>query len=167
MRRGWNRCTTPTRTRVAANSLNLHLLLNLPRSSASPLCSFWVILAITWGLIATVVSTTMPLWEARESLWTSECPAACGRLHGGGHIHPCVIRTGTSSAAAPSSRLIQNPLSQLPLPAVTRNLFTCAAPTPEEETKGEAQPGDFAQQMFPAPSFAEKMDRMDGEKSSP
>ncbi|KAI7838882.1 hypothetical protein COHA_007348 [Chlorella ohadii] len=82
--------------------------------------TFWVILAITWGLIATVVSTTMPLWEARESLWT-----------------------------------------------ITRNLFTCAAPTPEEETKGEAQPGDFAQQMFPAPSFAEKMDRMDGEKSSP
>ena len=32
--------------------------------------SFWVILSITWGLLATIVSTVLPLWEARESLWT-------------------------------------------------------------------------------------------------
>ncbi|PRW20754.1 urea-proton symporter DUR3-like [Chlorella sorokiniana] len=77
--------------------------------------TFWVILAITWGLIATVVSTALPLWEARESLWT-----------------------------------------------ITRNLFTCSAPTPEEDAAGKAQPGDFGQQMFPAPSFADKMDKAGG-----
>ncbi|KAL4418865.1 hypothetical protein ABPG77_002621 [Micractinium sp. CCAP 211/92] len=32
--------------------------------------TFWVVLSITWGLLATIVSTTLPLWEARESLMT-------------------------------------------------------------------------------------------------
>lgn len=46
-------------------------------------CRFWVVLAITWGLIATVVSTALPLWEARESLWTSECCAGWMWFGGG------------------------------------------------------------------------------------
>ena len=32
--------------------------------------TFWVILSITWGLLATIVSTVLPLWEARASLAT-------------------------------------------------------------------------------------------------
>jgi hypothetical protein len=32
--------------------------------------SFWVILSITWGLLATIVSTFLPLWESRDTLWT-------------------------------------------------------------------------------------------------
>lgn len=32
--------------------------------------TFWVILSITWGLLATIVSTLLPLWEARASLAT-------------------------------------------------------------------------------------------------
>jgi len=68
--------------------------------------TFWVALSITWGLIATIVSTSLPLWEARESLWT-----------------------------------------------ITRNLFTCSTPTKEEEMSGEAVPGEFGKQVFPAPSF--------------
>ena len=63
--------------------------------------TFWVILSITWGLLATVVSTVLPLWEARESIWL-----------------------------------------------ITKNLFTCAAPTPDEEHDGTTVvPGDFAKQV--------------------
>lgn len=50
--------------------------------------------------------------------------------------------------------------------AVTRNLFTCSTPTSEEDAAGEAQPGEFARQVMPAPSFAEKMDRMDKNEGS-
>lgn len=73
--------------------------------------TFWVVLSITWGLLATIVSTTLPLWESRESIMT-----------------------------------------------VARNLFTCSAPTPEEEASGQAIPGDFARQAFPAPSFGNLKD---------
>lgn len=75
-----------------------------------------MILSITWGLLATIVSTTLPLWEARESLWT-----------------------------------------------VLRNLVTCSTPTYDDEVKGEAVPGDFGKQVFPAPSFGnlEKMAEAD------
>jgi hypothetical protein len=62
--------------------------------------TFWVILSITWGLLATIVSTVLPLWESRDSLWN-----------------------------------------------VIKNVFTCAAPTPEEEMDGTAEPGDFARQV--------------------
>lgn len=41
-------------------------------------------------------------------------------------------------------------------------MFTCAAPTPEEEASGEAIPGDFAKTMYPAPSFAAKVSEGDG-----
>lgn len=68
--------------------------------------TFWVALSITWGLLATIVSTVLPLWEARASLVT-----------------------------------------------ILGNLFTCTTPTVEEEASGAAQPGDFAKQVFPAPSY--------------
>ncbi|KAL4858304.1 Urea-proton symporter DUR3 [Chlorella vulgaris] len=73
--------------------------------------TFWVILSITWGLLATIVSTVLPLWESRDSLWN-----------------------------------------------VIKNVFTCAAPTPEEEMDGTAEPGDFARQAFPAPSYGNLKD---------
>lgn len=69
-----------------------------------------MILSITWGLIATLISTFLPLIESRDSLWR-----------------------------------------------VTKNLFTCAAPTVEEEGAGDAVGGDFAKVMYPAPSFAAKV----------
>ena len=30
--------------------------------------TFWVILSLIWGLIATVVATLLPIWESRDAL---------------------------------------------------------------------------------------------------
>ena len=30
--------------------------------------TFWVIISLIWGLVATVIATLLPLWEARASL---------------------------------------------------------------------------------------------------
>ena len=30
--------------------------------------TFWVVLSLIWGLIATVIATLLPIWESREAL---------------------------------------------------------------------------------------------------
>ena len=30
--------------------------------------TFWVILSLIWGLVATVIATLLPIWESREAL---------------------------------------------------------------------------------------------------
>lgn len=30
--------------------------------------TFWVVLSLTWGLIATVIATLLPIWESRDAL---------------------------------------------------------------------------------------------------
>ena len=30
--------------------------------------TFWVVLSLIWGLIASIVATILPIWEARDSL---------------------------------------------------------------------------------------------------
>ena len=41
-------------------------------SSSVPLLAgyftFWVVLSLIWGLIATVIATLLPIWESREAL---------------------------------------------------------------------------------------------------
>mmetsp|Transcript_3555 Transcript_3555/g.10340 ORF Transcript_3555/g.10340 Transcript_3555/m.10340 type:complete len:694 (-) Transcript_3555:691-2772(-) len=31
--------------------------------------TFWIILSMTWGFVATIVATVLPLWEAKDHLW--------------------------------------------------------------------------------------------------
>ncbi len=31
--------------------------------------TFWIVLAITWGLIASFICIVLPLWEAKDDLW--------------------------------------------------------------------------------------------------
>ena len=46
--------------------------------------TFWVILSLIWGLVATVIATLLPIWEARASL-ISMCMHLVGR---GGDVGP-------------------------------------------------------------------------------
>ena len=99
-------CAPNARTRSQALPAPPPTPLQPPPAWKPAYFSFWVILSITWGFIATIVGTFLPLWEARESL-----------------------------------------------ARIMHNLFTCTVPTSEDEATGKAVPGDFARQMYPAPSF--------------
>lgn len=46
--------------------------------------TFWVILSLIWGLVATVIATLLPLWEARKAL-ISVCMHLIGK---GGLVNP-------------------------------------------------------------------------------
>lgn len=40
--------------------------------------TFWVVLSLIWGLIATVIATLLPIWESREAL-ISVCKYMVGK----------------------------------------------------------------------------------------
>ena len=40
--------------------------------------TFWVILSLIWGLVATVIATLLPIWESREGL-ISMCKYMVGK----------------------------------------------------------------------------------------
>ena len=75
--------------------------------------TFWVVLSLIWGLVATVIATLLPIWESREAL-VSICKYMVGK--GGSHppkAHPAFDSqpdlktgagpTGTTAATADDS----------------------------------------------------------------
>lgn len=40
--------------------------------------TFWVVLSLIWGLVATVIATLLPIWESREAL-ISMCKYLVGK----------------------------------------------------------------------------------------
>jgi hypothetical protein len=58
--------------------------------------TFWIVLSLIWGLIATVIATFLPIWEARDSLI-----AVCYHAVGMGHV--AKERTALKKSASEAS----------------------------------------------------------------
>ena len=96
------------------------------RPAPSPLqgyFTFWVILSITWGLLATIVSTLLPLWESRDSLInvTKNVLTLLRALGGGGGQGPRRARRLCQAGAPAPPQGLPTPLpAPLPPPVLTR-----------------------------------------------
>ena len=117
------------------------MLLHASRSLAAPCCAFIrrrVILSITWGLLATIVSTTLPLWEARESLWTGALQGLGVVCGGGGGEGP---RWAGCWALLPLVDVLTPQPTQPPNPTPVQSSTTCSpAPPPPTTTSSPAPP---------------------------
>ena len=73
----WSLVSCSTQGLVANSCLLLVMVLGAIPDAADTKCicfliagyfTFWVVLSLIWGLIATVVATLLPIWESRDAL---------------------------------------------------------------------------------------------------